>query len=97
VPVRKHRRLLDDPIELAYQATSVLPLLLSGLPITDVIGSSFPGGLAEALVDLLSLLYVPEEPVNADALVSGARTSCCARRARSRRSLGSSPTLTSPP
>jgi hypothetical protein len=71
VPVRQHRRLLDDPITLSYQATSVLPLLISSLPITDVIGASFPGGLAEALVhllSLLSLLYVSEEPVNAGEL-----------------------------
>jgi hypothetical protein len=33
-----------------------------------VIGSSFPGGLAEALAHLLSLLYVSEEPVNASEL-----------------------------
>jgi hypothetical protein len=68
VQVGRHRRLLDDPLALSYQATSVLPRLLTALPISDVIGSSFPGGLAEALVHLLSLLYESEEAVNAGEL-----------------------------
>ena len=68
VPARQHRRRLDEPMELCCQATSVLPLLLPALPISDVIGSSFPGGLAEALVHLLSLLYESEDPVNAREL-----------------------------
>ena len=63
VPVKQHRRLLDDPLELFNRAASVLPLLDRALPLTDLIESSFPGGLAEALVDLLSLLYPPGEPV----------------------------------
>jgi hypothetical protein len=63
VPVKQHRHLLDDPLELFYQAVAVLPLLDRALPLTDVVDSSFPGGLAEALLDLLSLLYAPEAPV----------------------------------
>jgi Plasmid pRiA4b ORF-3-like protein len=63
VPVRQHRRLLDDPLELCSRAVSVLPSLDSALPLTSMIESSFPDGLAEALVDLLWLLYAPEEPV----------------------------------
>jgi Plasmid pRiA4b ORF-3-like protein len=69
VAVKQHRRLLDDPLELFNRAASALPLLVWGLPLTDMIDSSFPGGLAEALVDLLSLLYAPEEPVTLDDLV----------------------------
>ena len=68
VPVEQHPRLLDDPLDLCRQAVSVLPLLLPGLPITDVIGSSFPGGLAEALLHLLSQLYLSSEPVTAGEL-----------------------------
>ena len=68
VPVKQHRRLLDDPLELLGRAASVLPLVDRSLPLTDVVGSSFPGGLAEALVDLLSLLYAPEEPVTVGQL-----------------------------
>ncbi|HSO51268.1 MAG TPA: plasmid pRiA4b ORF-3 family protein [Actinomycetes bacterium] len=63
VSVKQHRHLLDDPLELFHQAAAVLPLLDRALPLTDMIDSSFPGGLAEALLDLLSLLYAPEAPV----------------------------------
>jgi hypothetical protein len=62
VTVKQHPRLLDDPLELIRQAVSALPSL-DWAPLTDMIESSFPGGLAEALVDLLALLYAPEEPV----------------------------------
>lgn len=54
---------MDDPLELFYQAAAVLPLLDRALPLTDMIDSCFPDGLAEALLDLLSLLYAPEAPV----------------------------------
>jgi Plasmid pRiA4b ORF-3-like protein len=64
VPVRQHRRLLDDPLELCSRAVSVLPSLDAALPLTSMIESSFPDGLAEALVDLFWLLYPPEEPVS---------------------------------
>ena len=50
-------------MELYYQAASVRPRLDRSLPLTDLIESSFPGGPAEALLDLLSLLYAPGEPV----------------------------------
>jgi Plasmid pRiA4b ORF-3-like protein len=68
VPVKQHRRLLDDPLELFYQAAAVLPQLDRLLPLTDMTESSFPGGLAEALLDLLSMLYAPEEPVTVGGL-----------------------------
>ena len=68
VPVKQHRRLLDDPLELFNRASSVLPLLDRRLPLTDLIEPSFPGGLAEALVDLLSLLYPPGELLTVDEL-----------------------------
>jgi hypothetical protein len=67
VPVKQHQRLLDDPLELTSQAVSALPSL-DWAPLTDMIESSFPGGLAEALVDLLALLYAPEEPVSLEDL-----------------------------
>jgi hypothetical protein len=70
VPVKQHRRLLDDPLELCNRAASALPLLERTLSLTDMIESSYPGGLAEALVDLLSLLYAPEEPVTVGELAS---------------------------
>jgi Plasmid pRiA4b ORF-3-like protein len=68
VPVKQHRRLLDDPLELFNRAASVLPLLDPALPLTDLVESSFPGGLAEALVDLVSLLYPSGEPVTVGEL-----------------------------
>jgi Plasmid pRiA4b ORF-3-like protein len=68
VPVKQHRRLLDDPLELFNRAASVLPLLDPALPLTDMIESSFPGGLDEALVDLLALLYLSGELVTVDEL-----------------------------
>jgi hypothetical protein len=68
VQVKQHRRLLDEPLELFYQATAVLPLLDRALPLSDMIDSSFPAGLAEALLDLISLLYAPEAPVTAGEL-----------------------------
>jgi hypothetical protein len=68
VPVKQHRQLLDDPLELFYQAASVLPLLDRALPLTDMIDLSFPGGLAEALLDLLSMLYAAEKPVTVGEL-----------------------------
>jgi hypothetical protein len=67
VPVRQHQRLLQDPLELTSQALSALPSL-DWAPFTDMIESSFSGGLAEALVDLLALLYAPEEPVTMEDL-----------------------------
>ena len=63
VPVKRHRHLLDEPLALLYQAAAVLPLVDRSLPLSDVIGPSFPGGLAEALAELVSLLYWEEEPV----------------------------------
>jgi hypothetical protein len=68
VPVKQHRQLLDDPLELFCQAASVLPLLDRVLPLTNMIDSSFPGGLAEALLDLLSMLYAAEKPVTVGEL-----------------------------
>jgi hypothetical protein len=68
VPVKQHRRLLDDPLELFYQAASVLPLLDRVLPLTDMVDSAFPGGLAQALLDLLSMLYAPDKPVTVGQL-----------------------------
>jgi Plasmid pRiA4b ORF-3-like protein len=70
VPVKQHQRLLDDPLELFSRAVTALPSLDRELPLTNMIDSSFPGGLAEALVDLLSLLYAPEEPVTMEDLAS---------------------------
>ena len=63
VPVKQHRHLLEEPLELFFQAAAVLALMDRSLPLTDMIDSSFPGGLAEALLDLLSLLYATEGPV----------------------------------
>jgi hypothetical protein len=68
VPVKQHRRLLDDPLELFYQAASVLPLLDRALPLTNMVDSAFPGGLAQALLDLLSMLYAPDKPVTVGQL-----------------------------
>jgi hypothetical protein len=68
VAVKQHRHLLDDPLELFYQAALVLPQLDRTLPLTDMVDSCFPGGLAEALLDLLSLLYASEKPVTAAEL-----------------------------
>jgi hypothetical protein len=68
VAVKQHRRLLNDSLELFNRAASVLPLLDRRLPLTDVIEPSFPGGLAEALVDLLSLLYPAGELLTVDEL-----------------------------
>jgi hypothetical protein len=68
VPVKQQRRLLDDPLELFNRAAAVLPLLDPVLPPTGLMGSSYPGGLAEALVDLVSLLYPPGAPVSAGEL-----------------------------
>jgi hypothetical protein len=63
VPVKQRRRLLDEPLELFYQAASVRPRLDRSLPLTNLIESSFPGGPAQTLLHLLSLLYAPGEPV----------------------------------
>jgi hypothetical protein len=68
VPVKQHRRLLDEPLELFFQAAAVLPLVDRALPLTSMIDSSFPRGLAEALLDLLSLLYGAEKPVTVGGL-----------------------------
>ncbi len=64
VVVKQHRRLLDDPLELVSQAVDVLPSFDWAAPVTSLLASAFPGGLAEALLDLLSQLYAPEEPVS---------------------------------
>lgn len=49
-------------------AASVLPLLDRVLPLTDMVDSAFPGGLAQALLDLLSMLYAPDKPVTVGQL-----------------------------
>jgi hypothetical protein len=68
VPVKQHRRLLDEPLELFFQAAAVLPLVDRALPLTSMVDSSFPHGLAEALLELLSLLYAAEKPVTVGGL-----------------------------
>jgi hypothetical protein len=68
VPVKQHRRLLDEPLELFAQAAAVLPLVDRALPLTSMVDPSFPIGLAETLVDLLSLLYGAEKPVTVGGL-----------------------------
>jgi hypothetical protein len=70
VPVKQHRYLLDDPLELLGRAADERPLLDAAVPLTDLVGSAFPGGLDEALVDLLALLYAPDEPVSPADLAS---------------------------
>jgi len=64
VPVQRYRHLLDDPLELLSGAADVLPSLGHAVPLMGLVESAFPGGLAEALLDLLSLLYQPEGPVS---------------------------------
>jgi hypothetical protein len=68
VPVKQNRHLLDDPLELFNRAAAVLLQQDRALPLTGLIESSFPGGMAEALADLLSLLYPPEGPVTVGEL-----------------------------
>jgi len=64
VAVNQQRHLLGDPLELLSEAVHALPLLgWTGAP-ASMVESAFPGGLAEALVDLLALLYAPEEQVS---------------------------------
>jgi hypothetical protein len=64
VTVKQQRHLLGDPLELLGRAVEALPSLDLGLPLASMVEAAFPGGRAEALVDLLSLLYAPEEPMN---------------------------------
>jgi hypothetical protein len=64
VAVKQQRHLLGDPLELLGRAVDALPSLDLGLPLASMVEAAFPGGRAEALVDLLSLLYAPEEPVS---------------------------------
>jgi Plasmid pRiA4b ORF-3-like protein len=70
VGVKQHRHLLGDPLELLSQAVDALPSLDWAVPLTSMVESAFPGGLAEALVDLLSLLYAPEEPLSVGDLAA---------------------------
>jgi Plasmid pRiA4b ORF-3-like protein len=64
VPVKQQRHLLGDPLELLGRAVDALPSVDLALPLASMVEAAFPGGRAEALVDLLSLLYAPEEPVS---------------------------------
>jgi hypothetical protein len=68
VPVKQHRRLLDEPLELFARAAAVLPLVDRALPLTSVVVSPFPHGPVEVLLDLLSLLYGAEKPVTVGGL-----------------------------
>jgi Plasmid pRiA4b ORF-3-like protein len=70
VGVKQHRHLLGDPLELLGRAVDALPSLDWAMPLTSMVESAFPGGLAEALVDLLSLLYAPEEPLSVGDLAA---------------------------
>jgi hypothetical protein len=63
VAVKQQRHLLGDPLELLSRAFDALPSLELALPLASLVEEAFPGGRAEALVDLLSLLYAPEEPM----------------------------------
>jgi hypothetical protein len=64
VAVNQQRHLLGDPLELLSEAVHALPSLdLTAAP-ASMVESAFPGGMAEAVIDLLSLLYAPEEPVS---------------------------------
>jgi hypothetical protein len=62
--VKQQRHLLADPLELLGRAFDALPSLEMALPLASMVEAAFPGGRAEALVDLLSLLYAPEEPMS---------------------------------
>ncbi len=70
VAVKQQRHLLDDPLELLSRAVDALPSLDLALPLASMVEAAFPGGRAEALVDLLSLLYAPEEPMSLADLVA---------------------------
>jgi hypothetical protein len=64
VAVKQQRHLLADPLELLGRAFDALPSLEMALPLASMVEAAFPGGRAEAIVDLLSLLYAPEEPMS---------------------------------
>jgi hypothetical protein len=68
VPVRQHRHLLDEPLELFCRAVGLMALPDPMPSRTGMIGSSFPGGPADAFVLVLSLLYPPEEKVTVGEL-----------------------------
>jgi hypothetical protein len=70
VAVKRQRHLLADPLELLSRAFDALPSLELALPLASLVEEAFPGGRAEALIDLLSLLYAPEEPVSLADLVA---------------------------
>jgi hypothetical protein len=70
VAVKQQRHLLADPLELLSSAFDALPSLELALPLASLVEEAFPGGRAEALVDLLSLLYAPDEPVSLADLVA---------------------------
>jgi hypothetical protein len=68
VPVKQHRRLLDEPLELFARAAAVLPQVDRALPLTSMVDSSYPHGLVKTLLDLLSLLYGAEKPATLGGL-----------------------------
>jgi hypothetical protein len=70
VRVKQRQRLLDDPFELFNRAFDELPQLGAELLPRGMVESAFLGGLAEAIVDLLAVLYVAEEPVLVDELAA---------------------------
>jgi hypothetical protein len=70
VAVKQQRHLLADPLELLSSAFDALPSLELALPLASLVEEAFPGGRAEALVDLLSLLYMPDKPVSLADLVA---------------------------
>ncbi len=69
VRVQKGRDLLDDHLELFNRAFDALPALSAVLLPSGMVESAFPGGLAEAIFDLLSALYIADEPMPAAELI----------------------------
>src|SRR6266511_1093189 len=69
VGVKRHEeRLLDDPLELFNRAFDVLPALSEALLPTGMVEAAFADGLAGAIVDLLALMYLADEPVPVNEL-----------------------------
>ncbi len=64
----RQQRLLDDPLELFNRAFDALPRLSAELLPGGVVEAAFFSGLPEAIIDLLAMLYVSDEPLPVEQL-----------------------------
>jgi Plasmid pRiA4b ORF-3-like protein len=68
VRVARAEGLLEDPLELFERAFQALPAIGEEVCPKGLVDAAFPGGLADAIADILSALYASGEPVEVEGI-----------------------------